>query len=877
MSLWSDLTERLKALFGGGQRERELDEELRFHLEREVEERIRQGADPAAARRASLIAFGGVERFKEEVRDARGVRPLEDLAADVRYALRGLRASPVFATAAILVLGLGLGAATAVFTVADRTILARLPYPEADRLVRVYHTKAGAVLWQHLSAVDALGIREQQRVFDAFGLVRWGEAAISGIGPPEQVVVGRATAGFFDALSVAPAVGRMVRLADETPDAPGVAVVSDRFARERLGGSLQAVGRSVTVDGIGYVVVGVLPPGVDELAAIRTGVWLQLKLPTPTRRGPFFLQGIGRLRPGATLHDAARDLAGISDRLFPIWASSFRDQTATLGPMPLRETIVGRARRPVELFAAAVGLVLLVAIANVATLMLVRASSREQELSVRAALGAGRSRLAMLLITDSLVVTTLAGIVGLAIGWLLLQAVAAIAFNLPRIQQVALDGRSIGFTVLIAAVSGLLASTPAVIAGLAGRGTTSLRLDTRRVGAGQRSNAVRGALVTAEFALALPLLVGAGLLLQSFVRLQKVDPGFDPAGAVSVTLSLPSVRYPDYPDVQRFWRQLEQRASEIPGVVAAGLALNLPPDEPLDENNFDLIDQPVAPGGTEHIAPWSTVTPGYFRAMGIPLIEGRTFTEADSAEAPPVVVVSRSWARRYYLSGTAIGKQMVSGGCTTCPPTTVVGVVGDVKYLGLAREADGVYDPLLQSRNQTLSLVVRTTSSPAATFQQLRAVVAGLDPELPVVESTLASRLERSLEDPFRWTTVLGGFATAAVILAAIGVFGLMSYAVRQRRREIGVRLALGAAPGSVVAMVIRRGVGYALAGSAVGIGLTLLGGRWIAAFLFEVEPADPTTVVAVAALLLATAGIACWLPGRAAARIHPIEAISTE
>jgi putative ABC transport system permease protein len=876
MSAWSDLSERLRAVFRRGRQEQELDEELRFHLDREVEERVRLGADRAAARREALLAFGGVERIKEDVRDARGTRPFDDLLADVRSALRSLRASPSFAVPAILVLGLGLGATTAVFTVVNRVLLAPLPYPEADRLVRVYHTKDGAILWQHLSAVDVLGIREQQRVFEAFGAVQRTEAAISGIGSPERLTVGRATAGFFQALGVGVARGRPVADLDETA-ATRVAVVSDRFARDRLGGLSTAIGRSITVDGVGHEVVGVLAPGVDALAAIEAGVWVPLQIAQPTRRGPFWFRLIGRLRPGVTLEDGARDLAGISTRLFPIWASSFRDQTATLAPVPLQRSIVGASGEQLTLFAGAVILVLLVAAANVATLMLVRSSARDQELAVRTALGASRARLAKLLVTESLVVTSLAGVVGLALAAVGLRLWISAVPYLPRIHEVALDGPAIGFAAVVSLGCGLLVSAPAVMAGLVGRKPGSLRLDTRRVGTGRRANTIRRGLVVAEFALALPLLVGGGLLAQSFRRLQAVDPGFELTGLVAASISLPSARYPDNDAIQRFWRQLEQRASAVPGVTAAGLTLNLPPNDPNDENNFDLLDRPVTPGANEHIAPWSTVTPGYFAALRVPLLSGRLFTEADSAQAPPVVLVSDSWARRYYPDVSPVGKQLISGGCTTCPPTTVIGVVGDVKYLGLGERADGVYDPNWQRGNRFSNLVVRTGDGTATTMARLREVVAGLDPELPVAISTLEERMAESLAAPRRWTTVLGGFAAIAVILAALGVFGLMSYAVRQRRREIGVRLALGAAPASVLGMVVRYGVSHATAGVAIGVVLALLGGRWIAGFLYGVAPSDPTTIVVVAVTLMGAAALACWLPGRAAARISPVEAITTE
>jgi predicted permease len=742
-------------------------------------------------------------------------------------------------------------------------------------LVRVY-LAAGANRW-HLSVVDAQAIRDQQQSFEAFGIISWGDAGLSGAGRPEQIIVGRATAGFFETLSARAAAGRVVLPSDESPAAAPVAVVTDRMARDRLGGARSAVGRSITIDGISHVVVGVLAPGVDDLAAVRAPAWIPLKMETPTRRGPFWLRGIGRLQPGRSLAEASADLAGISQRLFPLWAAGYRDQSAHYLPVPLREAIVGRATRQVGLFAAAVLLVLLVAVANVATLMLVRASAREQEMAVRQALGAGKGRLARLLVTDGLVLTLAAGLVGLAIAFAGVELTVAMVRGLPRIHEVQLGPRSLLFTGLVTLVSGLAVGAPALIASLAGPNSGSLRLDTRRVGTGRRSNTVRSGLVIAEFALALPLLVGAGLLLQSFIRLGRVDPGFDPRGVVSTALSLPNARYPTDTLTRRFWQQLEARLAAAPGVTAVGLTLNLPPDEPDDVNNFNLVDHPVPEGGGEPVAPWSTVTPGYFQALGVPLLAGRSFTAADTG-AGELLLVSQAWARRYYPGESPLGKQLVSGGCYTCPfRSTVIGVVGDVKYLGLSGQADAVYTGLGQASPRSMNVVVKSRLGDEGALAAVRGAVAALDPELPVVETTMQRRLERSLDDPRRWTSVLGGFAAIAVVLAALGVFGLMSYAVRQRRREIGVRLALGAAPAAVTAMIIRRGLAFALIGTALGLGLTIVVSRWLVGFLYGVTPTDPTTVVGVALVLLATAGLACWLPGRQAARIPPIEAIATE
>jgi predicted permease len=448
--------------------------------------------------------------------------------------------------------------------------------------------------------------------------------------------------------------------------------------------------------------------------------------------------------------------------------------------------------------------------------------------------------------------------------------------DLPRIDTAALDWRATTFAFGAALVSGLLVSL-SPLAALSRHAAGSLRADTRRSGLGPRTHAVRSALVTAEFALALPLLAGAGLLLNSFLRLARVDPGFDPAGLVSVGVSLPEARYPGTPEVQRFWRLAEQRLSEIPGVTAAGLATEIPPDLSGGNDNFNLVDHPVPPGQAEPNSPWYYVTAGYFRALGVPLLDGRLMTPADTANAFPVVVVSHSWARRYFPNEQATGRQLIQGGCNSCPRTTIIGVVGDIKNLGPAGAEEAVYGPVVQSNARSMNLVVRSGAAPALAFAALRERMAGLDPELPLAESLLAERLHDSLADPRRWAAVLAAFAGVGMGLAALGVFGLMSYIVRQRRREIGVRLALGARPGSVTRLIISRGMRYAMIGSGIGLAVTLAVAHKLATLLFQVSPTDAGTIAAVALLLLLAGLVACWLPGRRAARIRPIEAISSE
>jgi len=509
-------------------------------------------------------------------------------------------------------------------------------------------------------------------------------------------------------------------------------------------------------------------------------------------------------------------------------------------------------------------------VTNVATLVLVRASAREPEVAVRVMLGAGTGRIARLLVTENIILTLAAGSLGLLLASLGLK-VAVSQFTLPRIQNAALDWRAVAVALSAALISGLVVSL-SPIAALAGR-SGPMRTDTRRTGTGRTTNRVRSALVMAEFALALPLLVVAGLLLNSFVRLSRVDPGFNPEGIVAVEVSLPAVRYPDSLALRGFWQRAEDLAAALPGVAAAGLASDLPPDSP-GTNNFNLVDHPVPDGQSEPVSPWYGASAGYFEALGIPLLDGRMFTPGDTMA---VVIVSRAWAAKYFPNESAVGRQLISGGCYDCPRTTIIGVVGNVKNLGLAESEDAVYEQFNPNRDRTLHLVVRSSAGAAAAQRGLRELVRSLDPELPLTESVLAAKFDDSLDDPRRWTVMLGAFAAVGMALAALGIFGLMSYVVRQRRREIGVRLALGAEPAAVTRLIVARGVRHAAVGSAIGLVVTLVLVGRLNTMLFGVSPTDLGTIGAVAALLLGVALFACWLPGHRAGKIRPIEAISAE
>ena len=856
--------------------EREMDDEMRFHLEMEAADRMRDGLPPDDAHRAARRAFGGVERFKEEARDARGGRLLDDVAADVRYALRGLGRSPGFALTAILTLGLGIGATSAVFSAVNAVLRDPLPYPEPERLVRIFMQNSPTNRWT-VSNADWQGIRAHQRSFAAVALLQPGGAALSAGGRAEWVRTGRVTATFFRTLGVPMVAGAGFRDGDDEPGAPPTVVVSERFAARHLGGGAP-VGRPLVLDRVTHTVVGVLPGGEQAHAGVRAEVWPILQLPAPTRRGPFGYVAVGRLRDGVSLDAARQDLAVVSERLFGLWSAGFGDRSARLTPYALHEVVVGDASRPVAVLAAAVALVLLVAVANVANLVLVRAIGRTRELAVRTALGAHRSRLARLLLTENLVLGALGALAGLVVAYLGLEAMRALGPQLPRLDRAALDGRSVAFALGTALAAGALVGLYPLLA-VARAPAESMRAGDRRSGADRGTRLLQGALVAAEFALALPLLVGAGLLLHSLVRLQRVDPGFDPRGLLTARLSLPAVGYDERARMQRFWEDALRAVREIPGVAGAGLTSSLPPDNGGDSNNFDVVERPVPPGSAEHVAPWSWVTPELLPTLGVRLVEGRLLAATDDSGAPPVVLVSEAWAARHLPGERAVGKRLVVGGCRECPPSTIVGVVEDVKFEGLAGSGVAAYEPVRQGPRPTaLHLVVRTTVAPTSVVGAIRERLRALDPDVPLRDvTTMEDRLAGSIATPRRLAWMLGGFATAAVALAALGVFGVMSYAVAQQRREIGVRLALGADSGAVVGMVVRRGMTRAAAGLAVGVVLSLLGARVLQAVLFEVRPTDPAMLAAGAGLLAVVALLACWLPGRRAAGIRPVEALGGE
>jgi len=860
---------RLRRLVHRRRVERDMADEMRAHVEMEAESLMRDGMGPAEARRQALLRFGGVDRYTEEARDAWPLRWAEATLLDARFALRSLHRSPTFTIAAVLALALGIGANAAVFSAIDAVLMAPLPYPAPGRLVQVQQLNPGGYRGT-LSNADWQAIRAQQHSFSSVALMKPGGAALATPAGAEWVDVGWVTGDFFRALGVRPARGTGFRAADDDPAAPPTVVVSSAFAAAHLGGG-NPLGQTVTLDRHPYTVVGVLAPGVTRLAGMKAEAWAVLHLPTPERKGPFGYRAVGRLKEGVTLDDAARDLAGISERIFPLWQASFQDRGARLAPVPLRQALLGDGGRPLKVLGAAVALVLLIAVANVANLVLVRASARRREIALRAALGAGGARLARMLLTENVVLGALGGAAGLILAAAGIRVLARIGPRVPRLDEASLDLRVAAFAAVAAGVSGVLVGLYPVLFALPKSLDSSLRAGGQRAGTGRGTRLFQTALVVAEFALTLPLLYGAGLLLHSFANLSRVDPGFDVRGVVTARVVLPESAYPDAPAQLRFWEQALRQVRDLPGVRQAGLSSTLPPDNHGDTNNFDLVDRPVPAGSSQPQAPWAFVTPEYLATLGVPLLEGRPIAAADDSATPPVALVSRAWARHFYPHQSAVGRRMREGGCTDCDPVTVVGVVGDVKYQGLSGGGEAVYQPVRQQGGTELYLVVRAAGDPAALAARVRERVQALDPAVPLAEvGTMEERLADSIATTRRLAWLLGAFAAVAVALTALGTFGVLSYVVAQRRRELAVRTALGARGGDLFGMIVRDGLARAAAGLALGGVVAVAGTRVLRSVLFQVTPADPLTLSLALAVAALTAIVGCALPALRAARTDP-------
>ena len=790
---------------------------------------------------------------------------------EVRQAARGLVRNPGYSVGVLLTLALGIGTAAAVFALIDGVLLKPLPYPDAERLVLIRQQNLQDE-W-NTSVVDFRAVREQATGFEAAAAMWAMDVIVTDVPEPQWVGARWVTADYFDVMGIRPARGRAFNPGEDAPDAGPVVILSHDFAGRRFGAA-DPLGRSVTVDGVVHTVVGVMPRGVERLAGMRADLWAALRVEEPERRGPFFLNTVARLKPGVTTEQATAELTAISRRIFPLWQQGFQDETARLIARSLQGAIVGDSGRFLWIAFAAVLAVLLIAVVNIANLVLMRATERLGDLSVRAALGATRRRLARFLIVESLLLAAAGGLLGAGLATVLLDLYRALGPELPRLAEVAVDLRVVAFVGVVVLATGVFFG----IAPLLFTRVDDLTVprSTARAGGGAGS-LLRSGLVTLEFALALPLVIAAGLLLNSLLQLQRVDPGFDTERLLTARVRLLDTAYPDEPARLRFWNRALAELRGLPGVVSASVANGIPPDNPWSANNFDLVGRPAVQG-RQPMSPWTAVSDGFFKALGVPVVEGRGFDSRDTADTEPVLLVSDAWAKRFFPGESAVGKQLYEGGDLTTP-VTIIGVTGDVKFAGLDQPGETVYAPLSQGwPNNPAYLYLRTRGDPLTLVEPMRATLERLDPVLvPTEVTTMERRLRDSLGDERHWAAIIVGFALAAVLLAAVGVSGVLAYYVSRQRKEIGIRLALGADAAGVLAMVMRRGLACAVAGSVIGIVLAMLLTRGLESLLFEVGRADPLTLAGACALMLVIGLLASWLPARRAARVDAAVALRAE
>jgi putative ABC transport system permease protein len=867
------LFHRLRASLRRGKVEREMDRELQFHLEMETAENIRRGMSEEEARRAALMSFGGVERTKEAYRDIARFRRLEDLWQDLRYGARMLLKNPGFTLVAVLALALGIGANTAIFSVVNTVLLRPLPYYDPQRLVWVAEVMPhGEEIY---GVADYLHWREQSKAFDHLVAFTPGSIYLTGRGEPEQLDSIRATANLFPALGVTPQLGRAFTTEEDRPGAAPVVILSHAFWQRRFGGDQAIIGQSLTLDGISRQVIGVTPPGfkfirkADVLLPRALNVQQEL-----ANQGISYLGNIiGRLKPGVTPEQARSELDAILRRIEE--TSPRRTVFAERATVtPLGERLFGNLRLGLLAQFGAVAFILLIACANVANLMLARASARQKEMAIRAAMGAGRGRLVRQMLTESLLLSVCGGAAGLLLAALGVKALAPLTpADLAHLKESGIDGAALGFTFLVSLLTGVIAGViPALQASRIDL-NENLKDGARSAVFSIRARARRAspALVVGELALTLALLAGAGLLIKSFLRVRAVEPGFNSENLLTMTIPLYTARYP-LAQRKFFYQDLITRINSLPGVKLASIG-----PLPLTETRT-LVNRPSA-ADSEKKQPThgNFVGVDYFRAMGMQLRAGRSFTEQDNENAPRVVVINETMARQF--GEDPIGKRVK---IYDQHEATIIGVMADVKRYGLESQAvSEEYHSLLQNAEVmggNIRLVVRAAGDPLVLAPAVRQQVWAINANMPVVDvMTMERRVAESVAARRFQMMLFGAFAALALALAAVGVYGVISHSVSRRTHEIGVRMALGARPRNVLLMVIRQGLSLALVGVAIGLAAALALTRVMAGLLFNVEAADPAIFVSITLLLVFVALLASYLPARRATKVDPMIALRTE
>ena len=863
---------------------REMDEEMRQHVELEARELEARGVPAAEARRRAMAAFGGVERFREAGWDARGTRWLEDLGRDFGYAFRSLRRAPGFTLMAVTCMALGIGVTTTIFAVVHGVLLRPLPFPESDRLVVVYAANPPRDIWDaNISRPEYLEWRDRNRTFERLGMWTWSSMTLSGGGEggeAERVEAADVSPELFPLLGIRPQLGRGFAPGEDVPGRDRVLLLSHALWQRRYGGDPSIVGRTITVNSLPHTVVGVMPEGFqfpEEGLAWRP---LSGDAQYDVHGNRFYASAIGRLRPGATFEQAEADMAAISRALEREYPEANTGWTAQL--VPLREELVGELRRPLLVMLGAVACVLLIACANVANLLLARGTARRRELAIRSAIGAGRGRVVRQLLTESLAIACLGGVLGGTLAVLGVKLASHVfPGGLPFFVTLQVDAVVLGFVILVSAASGVLfGSLPAFRASDFDPAPT-LRESAAGAGESRARHRARAALVVTEVALSVVLMTGAGLLIRSYRALDRTELGFDQRGILSARVTLPGAEYEDEARRAAFYEELLARLATLPGVEAVGSAQGIPFSGWDVQAGIVVEGEPPAAPGQEPDSHYQQVTPGFFRAIGARILRGRDFTMADRNPDSPVVVVNESFVRRFFPSGDPLGRRVKTGSLDGPDPwATIVGVVSDWRHYRLPQPmGPAMYYAYFQGPGLTQTLVLRTRlDDPSSLLPSVRDVLRQLDPDVPpYAVATFEEMMARTVSRQRLQGRALGGFAALALLLAAVGLYGVIAYSVTQRAREIGLRVALGASRREVVRVVVAQGARLSLLGIALGLAVAVPASRALAALLYEVRATDPTTFLGVPAVLAGVALLASAVPALAAARVDPQVALRGE
>jgi len=868
---------RLRGLFGDRRADREIDDEIETHLRLLTERYVRQGMTEDEAARAARRQFGNITLLKEVNREMRGIKFIETVIQDLRYGLWMLRRNPGFTFVAVLTLSLGIGANTAIFSVVNAMLLRSLPYYDPQRLVHVTGWVVdegdgkGRSGYENSLAADYIHWREQSQTFDHLVAYTTRQTYLTGRGEPEQVDAVRVTANLFPALGVTPQLGRAFTPDEDRPGGALVAILSYAYWRRRFGGDPAIIGQSLTLDGRSRQVIGVMPAGFKFLSKadvlLPRALNVQRILANKGSEDVGFI--FGRLKLGVTPEQARSDLDTILRRIRE--ANPRRSYSNRALVTPLGERLAGDLRLGLLVLFGAVAFILLIACANVANLLLSRARARQKELAIRAALGAGRGRLIRQMLTESLLLSVLGGAAGFLLAMLGNKAlIPLIPDDLAHLKNIGVDATALGFTSLAALLTGVVVGViPALQASKIdlnenlkeGAGAFSTRKGARRVSP---------ALVIGELALTLALLAGAGLLIKSFMQVRVVEPSYNTEKVLTMKIPIYTAKYTSA-QKRLFYQDLLTRVNALPGVKVAAIG------------ELPLYDMRETSDRTREV--WDSsccfeVSADYFRAMGIQLRAGRSFTEQDNENAPPVIVINESRAHREFAGEDPIGKRAF-GGYDSKREATIVGVVADVKRFGVesgVQDSEEYISVLQESRDGDINLVVRAAGNPLNLAPAVRQQVWAINPNLPVVDViSMEQRLAESIASRRFQMLLFGLFAAVALVIATVGIYGVISYTVSQRTHEIGIRMALGAQTSDVLWMVIRRGMILALIGVALGLATALALTRVMKNLLFNVSATDPATFTLIALLLVSVALIASYIPARRAAKVDPLRALRHE